>query len=187
VRAIAAGAGPPDVDIELAPLGPASYTLLDLDVDAQEVTLWRNDRPIRVGFDGGQRPLAFGGDERGLRPQATTYLRLASGWVAWDAYRDEGPYQLAWSISGRTGSRRTNAGRSITAAAVDPTGTFIAISETTTLSIGRARDVVYVIRTDTGAEVFRKYLPRYARSTVVFFDGSLFGYSDLDGTHILKM
>ena len=80
-----------------------------------------------------------------------------------------------------------NAGRSITSAAVDPTGAFIAISETTALSIGSASDVVSVVRTDTGAEVFRKYLPRYARSSVVFFEGGLFGYADLEGTHVLKM
>jgi hypothetical protein len=72
-------------------------------------------------------------------------------------------------------------------AAVDPTGSNIAISETTTLSIGNARDVVYVLRTDDGADVFRRYLPRYSRSEVVFFDGGFLGYSDLEGTHILKI
>ena len=70
---------------------------------------------------------------------------------------------------------------------VDPTGSYIAISETTTLSIGNARDVVYVLRTEDGADAFRRYLPRYARSPVVFFDGGFLGYSDLEGTHILKI
>jgi hypothetical protein len=50
-----------------------------------------------------------------------------------------------------------------------------------------ARDVVYVLRTDTGADVFRTYLPRYTRSQVVFFEGGLFGYSNLEGTRMLKM
>jgi len=31
------------------------------------------------------------------------------------------------------------------------------------------------------------YLPRYARSQVVFFEGRFFGYSDLAATHILKI
>jgi hypothetical protein len=44
-----------------------------------------------------------------------------------------------------------------------------------------------VLRTDTGADVFRTYLPRYTRSHVVFFEGGLFGYSNLEGTHILKV
>ena len=66
-------------------------------------------------------------------------------------------------------------------------GSYIAISETTTLSIGNARDVVYVLRTEDGADVFRRYLPHYSRSQVVFFDGGFMGYSDLEGTHILKI
>ena len=75
----------------------------------------------------------------------------------------------------------------MTSAAVDPTGSYIAISETTTLSIGNAKDVVYVLRTEDGAAVFRRYLPRYSRSTLVFFEGGFFGYSDPEGTHILKI
>jgi len=82
---------------------------------------------------------------------------------------------------------RTNNGRSITSAAVDPSGSFIGISETTTLSIGDARDVVYVIRTSDGSDVFRRYLPRYARSQVVFFEEGLFAYSDVAGTHVFKL
>jgi hypothetical protein len=44
-----------------------------------------------------------------------------------------------------------------------------------------------VLRTSDGATVFRRYLPRYARSEVVFFDGGFLGYSDFEGTHILKL
>jgi hypothetical protein len=44
-----------------------------------------------------------------------------------------------------------------------------------------------VLRTDDGAAAFRRYLPRYSRSQVVFFDGGFLGYSDLEGTHILKI
>ena len=171
--------------IDLERFGRASYTLLGVDTVAREVMLWRNDEPVRVGFDGDRRPLGF--TPGGIRAQPSTYLRTHDGWVAWDAYRDEGPYQLAWSLAGRSGMHRTNNGRSITSAAVDPTGSFIAISETTTLSVGDARDVVHVIRASDGADVFRRYLPRYARSQVVFFEGGLFAYSDLAGTHVLKL
>jgi hypothetical protein len=171
--------------IDLERFGRASYTLLGVDTVAREVVLWRNDAPVRVGFDGDRGQLGF--TPGAIRAQPSTYLRTHDGWVAWDAYRDEGPYQLAWSLAGRSGMHRTNNGRSITAAAVDPTGSFIAISETTTLSIGNARDVVYVIRASDGSDVFRRYLPRYARSQVVFFEGGLFAYSDLAGTHVLAI
>lgn len=158
---------------------------MDVDPHTREVLVWRDDRPVVVGFDGQSRPVPFEPAE--IRAQSSTYLRLGQGWVAWDAYREDGPYQIGWSLPGGSGRHRANTGRSVTSAAVDPTGKLIAISETTTLSIGRARDVVYVLRTDTGADVFRTYLPRYTRSQVVFFEGGLFGYSNLEGTRILKV
>jgi hypothetical protein len=138
-----------------------------------------------VSFGGQPRPVPFEPEE--VRPQGSTYIRAGTGWMAWDAYRDNGPYHIEWSLGRGSGRHRTNAGRSVTSAALDPTGSYVAISETTTLSIGNARDVVYVLRTDDGTPVFRRYLPRYSRSQVVFFDGGFLGYSDLDGTHILKV
>jgi len=174
-----------ETEIDLAPFGPASYEALDVDTEAREVLLWRDGGPLIVSFDGQTRPVSF--EPGDIRAQSSTYIRVGEGWVAWDAYKEDGPYQIGWSLGGRSGRHRTNRGRSVTSAAVDPTGSYIAISETTTLSIGKARDVVYVLRTDNGADVFRRYLPRYSRSQVVFFDGGFFGYSDLDGTHILKI
>jgi hypothetical protein len=185
VRGLEPSAALARIEIELEPLGRASYTLLGVDTVAREVMLWKNDEPILVGFDGERRDLKF--SKGVVKSQPSTYLRTRDGWVAWDAYRDEGPYQLAWSLTVGSGMHRTNNGRSITSAAVDPPGSFIAISETTTLSIGDARDVVYVIRTSDGSDVFRRYLPRYARSQVVFCEGGLFAYSDLEGTHVLKV
>ena len=54
-------------------------------------------------------------------------------------------------------------------------------------SIGHIRDTVYVLRADTGEEVYRRYLPMYVRSTVAFFDAGHFAYCDLAGTHILVL
>ena len=185
VRKVAAGAPPSETDIDLAPFGPATYVLLAVDTEAREVLLWRNDRPFIVSFDGQTRPVSF--EPGDIRAQSSTYIRVGDGWVAWDAYKDDGPYQIGWSLGGRSGRHLTNRGRAVTSAAVDATGAYIAISETTTLSIGKASDVVYVLRTDNGTDVFRRFLPRYSRSEVVFFDGGFFGYSDLEGTHILKI
>jgi hypothetical protein len=161
------------------------YVLLDVDPETREILLWRDDRPLIVGFDGQARHVSF--EPGDIRAQSSTYIRIGDGWAAWDAYREDGPYQIGWSLGGKSGRHRTNTGRSVTSAAVDPTGSYIAISETTTLSIGNAKDVVYVLRTDDGAAAFRRYLPRYSRSQVVFFDGGFLGYSDLEGTHILKI
>ena len=185
VRKSAPGSMVSETDIDLSPLGPDSYAVLDVDTEAREVLLWRDDSPLIVSFDGQTRPVSF--EPGDIRAQSSTYIRVGEGWVAWDAYKENGSYQIGWLLGGRSGRHRTNRGRAVTSAAVDPTGSYIAISETTTLSIGKARDVVYVLRTDDGADVFRRYLPRYSRSQVVFFDGGFFGYSDLDGTHILKI
>ena len=185
VRGLGPGEQSDRIDIELAPFGPASYSLLGVDTVAREVILWRNDQPLVVGFGGQRRETSF--KPGAIRPQASTYLRQPQGWIAWDAYRDEDAYWCAWSLAAGSGTSRTNRGRSITSATVDPSGRFVAVSESTTLNIGNARDVVYVIRTSDGAEVFRRYLPRYARSQVVFFEGGLFGYSDLAGTHVLTI
>jgi hypothetical protein len=185
VRKAAPGSMVVETDIDLAPLGPASYVLLDVDAEAREVLLWRDERPLIVSFDGQTLPVSF--EPEDIHAQSSTYIRVGDGWVAWDAYREDGPYQIGWSLGGGSGRHRTNAGRSVTSAAVDPTGSYIAISETTTLSVGNARDVVYVLRTKDGADVLRRYLPRYSRSQVVFFDGGFLGYSDLEGTHILKI
>jgi hypothetical protein len=185
VRALQPSSSLDSIDIELTPFGSASYTLLGVDTVAREAILWRDNQPLVVGFDGHRREPSF--TPGAIRAQASTYLRHRDGWVAWDAYRDEGPYQLSWSLAAGSGTRRTNKGRSITSAAVDPSGRLIAMSESTTLNIGNARDVVYVIRTNDGTEVFRVYLPRYARSQVVFFDGGFLGYSDFAGTHVLKI
>lgn len=185
VRTRSSSSGADSIAIELAPFGSASYTLVGVDTVSREAILWRNDEPLVVGFDGQKRNASF--VRNSIRPQATTYLRHRDGSVAWDAYRDHGAYQLAWSLAGASGTHRANKGRSITSAAVDPSGRLIAVSETTTLNIGSARDVVYIVRTGDGAVAFRLYLPRYARSQVVFFDDGLFGYSDLAGTHVLKI
>jgi hypothetical protein len=185
VRPLQPSPGLARIEIDLTPLGPGSYTLIGVDTTAREAMLWNVDRPQVVGFDGSRRDASFNPSD--VSAQASTFLRHRDGWVAWDAYRDEGPYRLSWSLAAGAGTHLTNKGRSITAAAVDLSGRLIAISESTTLSIGDARDVVYVIRAENGSEVFRAYLSRFARSPVVFFDGGYFGYSDLDGTHVLKI
>lgn len=171
--------------VDLEPFGPASYTLLSVNVRERELLLWRNDRPIGVDFNGEGRPAPF--DQSLSAVQATTYLRHHAGWVAWDAYREDEPYRVSWSLGGHAGARAANRGRHITSVAVDPSGLLIAMSETTSLNIGSAPDVVSVFRAADGVDVFRLHLPRYARSEVVFFSGDLFGYSDLRGTHILTV
>lgn len=173
------------VEVDLAALMPASLTVLDVEVAGRWALLWRNDAPVILDFDGTARHLPF--EPEPVEPQTTTYLRVGEGWVAWDAYRETGAYQLAWSLPNGSGLHRLNKGRSPTSVAVDPAGAFIALSETTTLNIGDAPDLVSVIRVRDQTRVLRAYLPRYARSQLQFLAGDRFAYSDLAGTHVLKV
>ncbi len=102
-------------------------------------------------------------------------------------YRDDESYRFAWSLPAGTGSVRVPKGRSITSLAVSPDGRWIALSVTSTLSIGSTADAVSVVRVADGAEVFRKYLPKYTRSSVAFGDAGRFVYTDLDGVEVLAI
>jgi len=177
--------------VPLAPPGPRSIELLDIDVAARTITLFehayrsRANALVTLGFDGAER----GRTElpAGVEPQSTTVIRIGAGWVAWDAYREEGRYRVAWSLAGAAGSADVPLGRGITAVAADPTGSYVAISTTTSLNIGHIRDSVYVLSTKDAAEVFRRYLPTFTRSRVAFLGDERFAYDDRDGVHVLRI
>ncbi|MET0151972.1 MAG: hypothetical protein ABW298_05130 [Candidatus Binatia bacterium] len=101
--------------------------------------------------------------------------------VAWDAYREDGRYRLRWRVTGGEGAHEVPLGRSITAVDATPSGSYIAASTTTALNIGRIRDSVFVLRARDGAEMFRRYLPTYARSRVAFLGDSRLAFDDREG------
>ncbi len=49
------------------------------------------------------------------------------------------------------------------------------------------RDTIVVFRATDGAEVFRRYLPTYSRTNVVFLGSDYFVYSDAGGAHVIRM
>ena len=91
---------------------------------------------------------------------------------------------IAWALAGGQGRYRVPRGRGITDLAVTPDGRLIAFSTTTSLSIGNVKDAVVVLRAADGAEVFRRILPRYARSQVAFPSNTLFAYVEWDGAKV---
>jgi hypothetical protein len=172
-------------DVDLPPSG---WSLLDVDMERQELTFFeynvvsRYRGLVALGLDGarhGQPLLA-----EGVEPLDTTLVRVGSGWVAWDATRDGAfePYRIAWSVSGRRGLHKTTAGRSITAVAVNPMGTYIGVSETDNTRINLFKDVVYVLRTSDGKIVWHRTLPAFARSSLAFFGDGLFAYTEVQGS-----
>lgn len=168
--------------IGLDALGPGGVVVLDVDPAAREVLVAVAERRFAVvGFDGTVRwgPV----QPAGVEPLATTFRRLGDGWVAWDGYREDGGYVVAWSLAGGHGAHRVPRGRGVTDVAVHPEGRLVAVSVTASLSIGDVQDAVYVLRTSDGAELFRRFLPRHARSAVAFPARDLFAYTEWDGTH----
>jgi hypothetical protein len=173
--------------VSLQPLGRGSFVLLALDMNSEELTLFEHyyatsqNKVFAIGLDGTERwgPLKA----EGVEAQSTTFLQAGQGWVAWDAYRESGRYQIAWSLPRGPGKHEVRKGRGITAVAVDPSGTYVAVSVTTSLNVGHIRDSVYVLRASDGAAVFCHYLPTYTRSEVAFLGNSHFAYTDWDGAH----
>jgi len=170
--------------IGLSSFGPAIFALTRVDTQAEEITLWKGDRFLTVDFNG--KPKADFAPP-GIRAQSNTYIAIGTYWLAWDAYREDERYSVAWSLPFGAGSHQARLGRSIHSAATDPSGKWVAVSVGTELNIGSAQDAVYILSAADGHEVFRKYLSRYTRSPIAFLDGGYFAYSDLTGVRVLRV
>jgi hypothetical protein len=96
---------------------------------------------------------------------------IASGWIAWDTYLDDGRYVVAWSRGGALTKRELPRGLGINGVAVDGDGEFVAVTATSGLNIGNQRDEVWLVRTSDGTELFRRYAPKYSRDTVAIPGG----------------
>jgi hypothetical protein len=175
----------PEVRVDISAFGPASYVLSYIDMRAGEILVSRNDEFIVLGINGEVRSRIPKPAE--VESQPSTFRRFGDGWIAWDAYRDEGRYQVAWSLPSGKGSHHVLKGRSINSVAVSPAGDWIAISVATSLNIGNIQDSIYVLRVSDGKEVFRRYLPRYTRTQVLFPAKDLFMYSTDGKTVVLRI
>jgi hypothetical protein len=166
--------------------GVASYEPIDVDAKTGDVLLWSEvpGTVIAANMDGTHRTLPL---PPGVNPLSNTMMLSEHGVLAWDAYKDDDIYQIAWAADGGAGSRRIPRGSSITAAAINTSGSYVAFSTTTTLNIGRVRDAVVVLRTTDAGEIFRRFLPQFSRTNVAFLGADLFAYSDGGSTHVMRM
>jgi hypothetical protein len=158
-----------------------TLVLVELDMNRREVVVNRDLSTFaRLRLDG---TVVWGPLTPGvIAAQNDTFRYLDGQWAAWDAYVENTRYRLEWSTQKGKGQYETPKGRSITSAALDARGRYVAASTTTSLSIGAIKDTVLALRTSDGSEVFRKALPSYARSQVAFIGDAHFAYSDVEGT-----
>ena len=177
-----ANAGP-DVQVDLSPFGPATYSLMSIDMQKREILLSRDRDLIVIGLDGEEKLRLRA---QGVVPISNTFKRVGNGWIAWDASRDQESYRVAWSLPAGSGSHRVPKGRSINSVAVTPDAELIALSVATALNIGHIKDAIYVLRARDGSEIFRRYLDTYTRTPVLFPTNDLFLYSAVRGTHVLR-
>ena len=134
------------------------YRLRAVDMQKGEFELASHDRRVVFALDGSIK-------SEGSLP------------LVWDAYRDDGPYRVAWNLNGRSATHNVLKGRSINSAAMTPSGDLVAVSVASALNIGQIQDSIYVLRAGDGAEVFRRYLPRYTRTPVYFPTDDLMVYN----------
>lgn len=123
-------------------------------------------------------------------PYASTqsFRRVGDGWVAWgNDYVGNTAATVGWSLPGGEGTHRVPKGRGIDSAAIDPSGRFIAVAVSRSVSLGDVKDSVYVLRTSDGSEVFRRFLPRYSRAQVAFLGVRHLAYSENGRTHVLRV
>jgi len=156
--------------------------VISYDAAAREVVVSSYPNQIfGLGLDG----KVVWGPQRppGLQNAAENFRRLpGGGWLTWDGYRENGRYLVAWSRDGtKVRVHEVPKGRSITSVATNPSGTLIGVSVGRNLSIGDVRDAVYVLRTDTGEEIYRRYLPAYTRRQLAFLGDELIAVTWFDG------
>ena len=172
----------PDSRVPLEMEHRSSPVLLDFDHTAGRFSVLRTYRAFHtIGRDGRDiespiRPAVF-------QHVGTNFRLLAGGWIAWDGYRENARYRVAWSLPAGDGLYEIPKGRSVIAVSADPAGRYVAVSVSGNLSIGSVRDSVRVIRVSDGTEVWRRYLPRYSRSQVAFLGSGYLAMTRLaDGT-----
>jgi len=117
-------------------------------------------------------------------------IARVDGWVAWVPTGENNRIALHGRSRG-TGNHQVPKGRGITSLAVSPDAGWIALSVTSSLSIGSTQDTVPYSRVcrrlgKFSANIFGKG-EQYTPPAVAFPDAGRFIYTDLEGVHVLKV
>ncbi len=180
VRIQLVGAAAMERTIEVAMDRPAALYLIAFDAEKSRFLARRNEREF-VTIDGAGEIVPVARAPRHRTHPTHRYLRLDSGWVSWDVYRDKGRARVAWHLNGRAGLHEVPKGRGIRAVSVSADGRLIAVSVGGNLRIGSVKDAVYVIRAADGKELYRRFLPAYARSQPAFLGHDHLAFTAMDG------
>jgi hypothetical protein len=109
---------------------------------------------------------------------------LRWGWFAWDAYRVDTPWGAFWSWVGGAGRYDVDWSKMISHAAVNPSGTYAALSLDTRFGrIPAGGEALVVVRLADGKEIFRKKLERFTRTRVAFLGDGHVAWTE--GGHVV--
>ncbi len=173
---------------DTSPLGAGAYEALGYDQKSGILTLARNGVEILdVDTESGRiqgDPIRLGD----VSSQPRAVRKLGNGWFAWDAYRDDAPWRAVWSVGGRAGRYDADWSKLIAAAAVNPSGTYAALSLDTRFGrIPLGGEAIVLVRLADGKEVFRKKLPRFTRSRVEFLGDRYLVWMEHGGVVVARM
>ena len=183
---------PWDVDFDPAAAERGSYSVIDVAEGGDAILLENDPARYRLVHANGDVIWTLTAGP-GIRPTHRA-IRVApdgQSHLVWEILASGERCAIAWTIDDNAVRREIPKGACITNAAISHDWRWIAASTTTALSIGGIDDWV-IVWSANGEEVYRKRLRRYNRAPVVFLDGGVFGYSEIDAqgrgsTHLLEL
>ncbi len=170
--------------ITLEAHAPGSFRLDFLDMESETLVVARNEKEfLTLDLEGREKAQPWRPDD--VEAWVGTVRRLDGGWAAWDAYQEDEPYRLQWSLPPGAGLHTARRGYRIRGAALDPAGRRIAVSVSGRYNFDMA-DAVYVLRAGDGEVEWLRSHPRFTRSRVAFLGEDHFAFDDTDGVRVLR-
>ena len=171
-------------------LGVDTYQLVDVDRSAQQILLQRSSGEYLLVDAFGSLIRTFRPDD-GILPRANNVRFSLDGnaYLAWDDSQE--PSIVQWRIDDATIRKDLPKHSRVVSAAVSSDWKWLAVSIQANTKSGRGIESLTVWSVD-GAVRFHKKLRPGARTPVVFLDGDLVGYSEVDEqwhatTHIVRL
>lgn len=164
----------------IARLGVDTYDLIDVARSGREILLQRDPGEYLLVDRLGALMRTLRTDE-GLRPTGTNIRFSEDGlaYLAWDNTQERGPALVQWRIADRVVRKELPPHSTVTSAAVSADWKWIAVSSQANTKAGRGVESLTVWSAD-GTVRFHKRLRDGARTPVVFLDGDLVAYNEVD-------
>ena len=171
--------------IDLAPFAPGSFRMDSLDMARDSLIVARGETEfLTLRLDGSEKAPSWTAPN--VKAWAGTVRRGAGGWLAWDAYQEDDPYRVEWSLPAGDGLHAARKGYRIRMAALAPSGRYLAVSEEGRYNFD-APEAVYVLDAASGETVFLRAHPRFTRSRVAFLGEDFFAYDNAEGVCVMRI